>query len=117
MMTPPLIGRRPVLDTGLGLPPLAHQSPTPDRVRGSEDETANRSLRSAAQGFEQIFLRQMIGAMRAGSLGDPLFGSPGEDQFRDLFDARLAEGLSQQDSGLGIGELIIAQLERGRSHE
>jgi Rod binding domain-containing protein len=59
----------------------------------------------------------MIGAMRASSLGDPLFGSSGEDQFRELFDARLAEGLSRQGSGLGIGQLLITQLERGRSHE
>jgi flagellar protein FlgJ len=73
------------------------------------------ALAEAARGFEQIFLRQMIGAMRAGSMGDPLFGSNGEDQFRDLLDARLAEGLSAQGGGLGIGALLVAQLERGRT--
>lgn len=75
---------------------------------------ADPALGEAARGFEQIFLRQMIGAMRAGSLGDPLFGSAGEDQFRDLFDARMAEGLSAQGGGLGIGALLVAQLERSR---
>jgi peptidoglycan hydrolase FlgJ len=72
------------------------------------------ALAEAARGFEQIFLRQMIGAMRAGSLGDPLLGSAGEDQFRELFDARMAESLSAQGEGLGIGELLMAQLEGGR---
>jgi flagellar protein FlgJ len=72
------------------------------------------ALADAARGFEQIFLRQMIGAMRGGSLGDPLFGSAAETQFRDLFDARMAENLARQGSGLGIGALLIAQLERNR---
>jgi flagellar protein FlgJ len=72
------------------------------------------ALAEAARGFEQIFLRQMIGAMRAGSLGDALFGSQAEDQFRDLMDTRLAENLAEQDGGLGIGAMLIAQLERGR---
>ncbi len=76
------------------------------------------ALAEAARGFEQIFLRQMIGAMRSGSLGDPMFGSASEDQFRDLFDARMAESLSNQgnssNAGLGIGTLLVAQLERNR---
>jgi peptidoglycan hydrolase FlgJ len=75
---------------------------------------ADPALAEAARGFEQIFLRQMIGAMRAGSLGDPLFGSAGEDQFRDLFDARMAESLAGQGGGLGIGALLVTQLEGGR---
>ena len=79
----------------------------------------DRALADAARGFEQIFLRQMIGAMRSGSMGDPLFGSAAEGQFRDLLDARLAEGLSAQGNGqqggLGIGALLVTQLERGRA--
>jgi peptidoglycan hydrolase FlgJ len=107
--------RHPVLGTGLGLATPASQSQAPDQVRGDENVGRVGDLRTAAQGFEQIFLRQMIGAMRSGSLGDPLFGSSGEDQFRDLFDARLAENIAAQGTGLGIGQLLLSQLERGRS--
>jgi peptidoglycan hydrolase FlgJ len=110
-VTPLANSRHPGLDPGSRL--LSQQSGTPDQVRG-DGANSEAGLRTAAQGFEQIFLRQMIGAMRAGSLGDPLFGSAGEDQFRELFDARMAESLSAQGEGLGIGELLMAQLEGGR---
>lgn len=80
----------------------------------SRPSAPNPALAEAARGFEQIFLRQMISAMRAGSLGDALFGSQGEDQFRELFDARMAENLSGQGGGLGIGALLVQQLERTR---
>lgn len=81
---------------------------------GRAPSAPDRALADAARGFEQIFLRQMIGAMRAGSLGDPLFGSAAQDQFRDLFDARMADSLSAQGGGLGIGALLVSQLERSR---
>lgn len=85
----------------------------------SRPAATNPALAEAARGFEQIFLRQLISAMRAGSHGDALFGSAAEDQFRDLFDARVAESLSARSAGnqtgLGIGALLVAQLERGRA--
>ena len=62
----------------------------------------------AAQAFEAIFLRDMIGAMRKANLGDDLFGSSGADQFRDMFDAKVADNMAQT-KGIGIANLMVTQ--------
>jgi len=63
-----------------------------------------------AKEFEAVFLRQMIGSMRQASLGDGLFDSSAEDQFRDMGDAKLADSMAGHTGGLGIAELLTRQL-------
>lgn len=65
-------------------------------------------LKAAAQGFEAVFLRQMIGSMRSASLGDDIFGSDAGSQFRDMSDARTADEMSKQGS-FGIAQMIMKQ--------
>lgn len=73
--------------------------PDPQRAR----------LQQAADAFEAIFLRQMIGAMRQASLtGDDLAG-PSSGQFRDMFDARIADSMAASGR-FGIAEALVAQL-------
>ena len=69
-------------------------------------------LRAAAEAFEAVFLRQLIGSMRQAKLGDELFGSAATDQFRDLADARLADSMASQGS-FGIAELLTQQFKGG----
>jgi peptidoglycan hydrolase FlgJ len=64
-------------------------------------------LGQVAHQFEAIFLRQMIAAMRSPSLGDDLFGSDASNQFRDMSDARLADGMA---GSFGIAQLLEKQL-------
>ena len=67
------------------------------------------ALEKAAQGFEAVFLREMIGSMRKAKLADEAFGSSATDNFRELADANLADtmaGLRQ----FGIAKLVEAQL-------
>jgi flagellar protein FlgJ len=71
-------------------------------------ETEKAELRKAANAFEAIFLRQMIGAMRAATPGDSLLGSSASDQFRDLMDARIAEDMAAKQD-LGIAEMVLKQ--------
>ena len=68
-------------------------------------------LRAAAQAFEAVFLRQMIGSMRQARLADDAFGSQASEQFRDMADARLADDMSKQGS-FGIAEMLLAQFDR-----
>ena len=76
------------------------------------DATAQRaSLRTAAQQFEAVFLRQMIGSMRSAHLGDDLFGSQATNQFRDMSDASLADSMSHQGV-FGIAQLLLGQFDR-----
>jgi flagellar protein FlgJ len=68
------------------------------------------ALKKAAQGFEAVFLREMIGSMRKAKLAeDDLFGSSATDNFRELADANLAETMSGLGQ-FGISALVEAQL-------
>lgn len=65
-------------------------------------------LAKAAEQFEAIFLRQMMGAMRSASLSEGLTDSSATDQFRDMADARTADSMAKTGS-LGIAELLLSQ--------
>ena len=71
-------------------------------------EAQKAELRKAAESFEAIFLRQMIGTMRSATKGDTLLGSDAGDQFRDLMDARLADDMADKQS-FGIAEMVLKQ--------
>ena len=68
----------------------------------------HEQLKVAAQAFEAVFLRQMIGSMRQASLGDELFGSNATEQFRDMSDAKLADSMAEKGS-FGIAEMLLKQ--------
>ena len=67
------------------------------------------ALKKAAQGFEAVFLREIIGAMRKGKLADDIFGSSATDNFREMADARTADEMSKLGH-FGIAGLIEKQL-------
>lgn len=77
----------------------------------AQAEAQRAQLRSAAEAFEAVFLRQMIGSMRQARLAEDPFSSAASEQFRDMADARLADSMAQQRS-FGIAELLLAQFER-----
>lgn len=66
-------------------------------------------LKKAAQAFEAVFLRQLIGSMRTASLSEDILGSQATDQFRDMSDAKLADSMSEKGA-FGIADLLIRQL-------
>lgn len=68
-------------------------------------------MRKAAEAFEAVFVRQLIGSMRSSSLGDDILGSDASNQFRDMADAKTADNMAQQGA-LGIADMMIAQLSR-----
>lgn len=72
------------------------------------DADKKAELTKAAESFEAIFLRQMIGAMRSATGGDKLLGSSASDQFRDLMDARIADDMADKHS-FGIAEMVLKQ--------
>jgi flagellar protein FlgJ len=68
------------------------------------------ALQKAAQGFEAVFLREMIGSMRKAKLTeDDLFGSSATDNFRELADANLADSMSGLGQ-FGIAKMVEAQM-------
>ena len=70
-------------------------------------ETAK--LKKVAQQFEAVFLRQMIGSMRAASVGDGIFDSSATEQFRDMSDGKLADQMAGKGA-LHIADLLVKQL-------
>ena len=68
-------------------------------------------LVKAAQAFEAVFMRQMIGSMRQAKLGDDLFGSDASDQFREMQDAQVADNMVAEGGGLGVAAMLIKQFD------
>ena len=66
-------------------------------------------LRKAAQAFEAVFLRQMIGSMRSASLGDGILDSSATEQFRDMSDSKTADAMASKGV-LGVADLLVKQL-------
>lgn len=81
---------------------------------GEANAQRRQELRQAAQAFEAVFIRQLIGSMRSAKLADDMFGSQATEQFRDMADSRLADSMAQQGT-FGIAELLTAQFERHQS--
>ncbi|MFC3442696.1 rod-binding protein [Sphingobium rhizovicinum] len=77
---------------------------------GSQPATAETkaALQKAAQQFEAVFLRQMIGAMRSASLAEGITDSSATQQFQDMADARTADAMSSKGA-MGIAELLMKQ--------
>ena len=90
---------------------LNNQTPA---TGGDGNAQRRQELRQAAQAFEAVFIRQLIGSMRNAKLADDMFGSQATEQFRDMADSRLADSMAQQGT-FGIADLLTAQFERHRS--
>lgn len=77
----------------------------PDNSHTAEEKA---ELKKAVQAFEAVFARQLISTMRAGSLGDDLFGNNASEQFRDMADSRLADDMAAKGS-LGLADMMLKQ--------
>lgn len=85
-------------------------SSSPAAGPAAANDPQRDKMREAAQAFEAVFLRQMIGSMRQARLAEDPFGSQATEQFRDMSDARLADEMSKQGS-FGIAELLLQQFQ------
>ena len=82
---------------------------TPAATAPSGAGAANQAaLEKAAQQFEAIFLRQMIGAMRSASLAEGISDSSATEQSQSMADSRTADALAGSNS-MGIAQLLIRQ--------
>lgn len=76
---------------------------------GAPARVPDPKLVDAARQIEAVFARQLIGAMRAASLGDGLLDTSQGATFRDMADARTADALAAK-GGLGLADAIVHQL-------
>ena len=65
-------------------------------------------LKKAAQAFEAVFVRQLIGTMRSATDGDGLFDSEASKQFQDMADSKTADAMAQKGA-LHIADMLVKQ--------
>ncbi len=89
--------------------PLVSAS-VPNSAPSSADRAA---LKKAAQGFEAIFVRQMLAAARSTSLAgkDDLFGGQAQQTFASMRDERFAD-IAAQTGAFGLAKQLEAQFAR-----
>lgn len=94
--------------------PLEHDGESYLEIDGTssvdKEKSRNAKLLKAAQGFEAIFVRQLMKTMRTSLPGEGIFGkgSAGEI-YGDMMDNAVAEVISKRGS-LGIADVIYRQL-------
>lgn len=88
-------------------PPTLTASP----MREPKDAAAVRSeqnLREASEGFEALFVNQILKSARSTSLGPSLLDSSATDTAQSMLDSKLAE-VSAGRAGLGLADAIYRQ--------
>ena len=74
-------------------------------------EAKRAALKAAAEAFEAVFARQIIGSMRSAGLAEDALGSSATEQFRELSDAKLAENMAGKGA-FGIADMLLKQFDR-----
>lgn len=97
---------------------LLPSSPVATPAAAVDAKAAERQkLRQAAEGFEAMFVRQILSTARQGSFGggkDLFGGNPvgsGDDTFTQMRDERFAE-IAAQSGAFGLARQIEAQMSR-----
>ena len=90
----------------------AASSTTPTTAVATDPAKAKQleKLKGAAQQFEAVFLRQMIGSMRQAKLSDDILGGAATDTFREMSDSKLADSMAET-GGFGIAEMLLKQFD------
>lgn len=80
-------------------------------IRDPKEAAAVRSeqnLRAASEGFEALFVNQILKSARSTSLGPSLLDSSATDTAQSMLDSKLAE-VSAGRAGLGLADAIYRQ--------
>ncbi|MDE2341313.1 MAG: rod-binding protein [Alphaproteobacteria bacterium] len=67
-------------------------------------------LKTAAQAFEAIFMRELLKSARDAKLGDDIFGSKATDNFQEMADAQYADIMAKQGQ-FGIAQMLVKQFQ------
>ena len=102
-MIGPTLVSSPELSAPLGLPAAL------------QNGSHKPSLQDAAQGFESIFLAQLLKEMRQSLEPGSLFGHDGGEVYGGMFDQFMAQHLAQ-GKGMGLAHALMKQLESATSH-
>jgi flagellar protein FlgJ len=82
----------------------------------AQPDAKREQLKAAAQAFEAVFLREMIGSMRQAKLGEDLLGGSATETFTEMSDAKLADSMAE-NSSFGIAEMLLKQFDKAASFD
>ena len=80
----------------------------------AQADAKREQLKAAAQAFEAVFVRQMIGSMRQAKLSEDLLGGQATETFTELSDAKIADSMAENGS-FGIAEMLLNQFDKAAS--
>lgn len=90
--------------------PVTSATAAAGTLAGSGGAT-NAQIKAAAQQFEAILVRQMLGEARKTDFGNTLLSNEGMNTFRDMQDSNVADTIAKRGT-LGFAKMIAAQLAR-----
>jgi flagellar protein FlgJ len=83
-------------------------------LKGNVKANDPKAIRAAAQQFESLFTNMMLKSMREAKLSSGLGDSQEGDLYQDMYDQQIALKMSQ-GKGLGLADMLVAQLTRNRA--
>lgn len=87
--------------------PLSKQA-----AAGPSQAAEETKLKEACQGFEEMFLTQMMKEMRKSAPSGGMFGdSQGGKQFEEMLDSERAKAWSS-DGGVGLAQMMFEQMKK-----
>ncbi len=90
-----------------GMSPLP---PERQAATGPSHAAEEKKLKEACQGFEEMFLNQMMKEMRKASPKGGMFGGgQAEEQFQGMLDQERAKEWSK-DGGVGLANMLFEQM-------
>jgi flagellar protein FlgJ len=79
-------------------------------LRNRADQNDPAVLKEVAGQFEALFIQQLLKNMRAGELGEPLFGDSDQHKmYQEMMDQQLALKMSS-GRGIGLADMLVQQL-------
>jgi len=81
-------------------------------LRHAAKGDANGSLRTVAQQFESMFMNILLKSMRSTTEGG-IFDSEHSRLYTELADQQVAQKIATTGKGLGIADMLLAQMHRG----
>lgn len=88
--------------------PLQHAADGPIASARSPESARDGDLRAAAEGFEALFLNQVLKSARAASFGGALGDSSGLETTQSMLDMQLSD-IGANRAGLGLAEAVYRQ--------
>ena len=86
------------------------------RAKVAPGKSKEAKLKEACQGFEAVFIGQMLKEMRKTVPKDGLLHNQHEDQYLSMFDEELARSMAK-NGGMGLADFMESQLKGDMAHK